>query len=374
MTEVATVEPVNEALLPAIPPRLQAAGITMRDDKGYRTLGIPPALRETYNIIFPTVELTQQNPDFWPTIREIKLSAAGDTYAGASHHKANECSLNKTGLYKLAEAAKIDLTTERIPADHLGPTERCGWRAHARQRHSDGTQTLFTSSSTFDNEAERLQIEAQGSKDTVEKRWATKIQKASELCETIAIERAIRGMLKLPHKHTKADIEKPFLVVCYSFIPMSAEGKAAAAAGMSRLFGGDGPAGALPASTASDLPAIAAPQAAEQPAAAPATEEEPLIETQEDEDAGEGEYEHPAEPSEELVALAEAAKEVRPPYGSYQEKTLGWILEQRPGSDKWLRAEARKTWTGADADYGRHLLALMQVHAPELLLEPEATS
>lgn len=369
MTETA-IE-VRQDLVPAIPPRLQEAGITIRDDQGYRTLGIPPALRETHNIIFPTVELTQQNPDFWPTIREIRLTVATDAYAGASHHKGNECSLNKGGLYKLAEAAKIDLTTERIRADELGPTERCGWRATAKQRHSDGTQTVFQSSATFDNEAERLQIESQGNKDTVEKRWVTKIQKASELTETIAIERAIRGMLKLPHKHTKEDLAKPWLVVCYAFIPTTPETRAQAALALRSLYGDHGAVGAgglaaAPSPAAGELSAGAAEE--------PQTDDndEPVIDLGDDDEVGEVVHEEEADvPDPELIALAEAAKEVHPPFGSYQTKTLGWILEKRPASDAWLRKAARTVWQGNDAEFGRHLLALLTVHAPELLLEEE---
>lgn len=358
---------VRQDLLPAISPRLQEQGITIREINGYRTLGIPPALRETHNIIFPTVELTQQHPDFWPTIREVRLTAAMDAYDKASHHKQGELSPNKLALYKLAEAAKVDIKTVRIPSTHLGPTERCGWTAIATHRHSDGTLVTLESSATFDNEAERLQIQAQGTQATIENRWRTKIQKASELTETIAIERAIRGILKLPHKMTKTDFEKPWLVVCYSFIPTSDEGRAAAAIGMARFYGGgeDGPVvgagdASLPAGPSSS-PALEAPVVEATPP--PADDEEPAIAADDSGEVLEGVIEN----DPELDALVARAQTAKPPIGTYQEKTLTQILELRPGSDKWLTWAAAKDWSGADEDFGRLLEAFLTKHAPELL-------
>lgn len=361
---------VRQDLLPAISPKLQQAGITIREDDGYRTLGIPPTLRETFNIIFPTVELTQQHPDFWPTVREIRLSPTVDAYDGASHHKANECSPNKLGLYKLAEAAKINVTTHRIPASHLGATERCGWTAVAKQRHSDGTETILESSSTFDNEAERLQIESGPNKASVESRWRTKILKASELTETIAIERAIRGMLKLPHKMTKADFAKPWLVVCYAFIPTSEEGRAAAAIGMSRLYGGDDTAAAPTAIGPAAHETRALPEGAR---ALEAADDEPPIPPAPPADMDEsGEVlEGVIENDPELDALAERGLKTKPPIGSYQEFELEAILAMRPRADAWLRHALAKDWSGADEEFGRLITAVVTKHAPDLLVQQE---
>lgn len=413
MTEIA----VRDAAVPAIPPRLQEAGFTVREIEGFRTIGIAPAAREKYNVIFPTVELSQQNPDFHPMIREIKLSA-DDVYTGASHHKNGECSLGKAGLLRLAEAAKIDIETLPIARDYLGPTERCGWRATARQRHSDGTQTTFTGSATFDNEAERDTIAAEVATAVVwekgvrtnqqkfpagpafdaelDKRWRVKTRKASELTETFAIERAIRGILKLPQKMKTADATgKPWAVVCFAYIPTTPEARHAAAQALTALYGtpmqvaplasgaaAEGTRQLAPASVPDDEERQDAEEAAAASETAAATApDEPQLE--EDDEAREDEIEDAVVVDEgareqtetdaaQLQELAARAASVKPPTGSYQTKTLQQILDRHGESGrKWLRWAFEKDWAGDDAEFGRMLHAFCRVNLPELAAETE---
>ena len=360
-------------ILPAIPPRFAEAGVELVTRDGYRTLRFPPELRDHYNVINPVVELSQASPDWMPMIREIRLNVEMDAYGGASHHKSDECSLNKIGLYKLAEAAKIEIETRRIPARDLGPTERVGWTALAAQRHSDGTLTKFESSSSFDNEAERMKIEAQVAKGPlstaekarkVESQWLTKIQKASELCETLAIERAIRGVLKVPHKFKKADLQKSFAVICYGFDPNSPEARAAAQQGMAALYGvsaGDSPRQLLPPpDTSADVvvdvvveeagvvveegggDGVAAP---EPPPAEPEPEAEP--EPVKDENAA-------------LFAKARAAKI---PNGSYQGRPLSKVTDLR-----WLRWARKQEWPSERfGEFGALLEAYCRADVPAAL-------
>lgn len=395
-TEVA----VRGEILPQIPPRLREAGVAIIERDGYRTLSFPPELRSKYNVINPVVELSQVNPDFQPMIREIKLNQDGDSYSGASHHKSDEASLNKQGLFKLAEAAKIELRTRRIAAHDLGSTERLGWTAVASQRHSDGTVTNFESSSTFDNEAERLKIEAQVAKSSkstadkaksVESQWLTKIQKASELTETLAIERAIRGILKLPHTLKKNDFTKPWAVVCYGFIPTTPEARVEAARAISRLYGVEpGPQSALPPPSRDGHQALASGSHSEEDdpgagdgnptpldvGAGSSENEYEVVEGEVIDENGDEPYVE-AEPVEEAVttsvdeALLERARAVKPPVGSLQEKTLVQVLAMpREAGVKWLRWALGKPWPRDEfGDFEALLRAFVAADAPHLLEE-----
>jgi hypothetical protein len=373
--------------LALIPPRLMAQGVTLNDRDGYRTLGIPPAVRDAYNVIFPTVELSQSNPDFAPMLREISLSLDTDAYVGASFHKGDECSLGKNALLKLAEAAKVDIDTERIATSLLGPTERCGWKAIATQRHSDGTLTRTTSSAVFDNEAELAQITAQARNAAdVPKRWTQKTLKASELTETIAIERALRAILKLPHKMKKAEFAKPWLVLCYGFVPQTPEARAEAARAMARLYGG-------PVDDSS--PALA--PAGASPLALPAAAEEPVFDDEppvlDDADAEEGEVVEaaavptdgaavpatepepdPAVQRAELERAAEAASAVKPPISGVQDFTLAQIAA-KPNADKWFAWALAKDFAALDPphpEFNGQVRAFCAVHFPQLLDETVA--
>lgn len=388
-TEVA----VRGEIVPAIPPRLREHGVAIIERDGYRTLSFPPELRDHYNVINPVVELSQVNPDFQPMIREIRLGLEADAYTGASHHKGDEASLNKQGLFKLAEAAKIEIRTRRIAAHDLGPTERLGWTAIASQRHSDGTVTQFESSSTFDNEAERLKIVAsvdKSARSTVEKakavesQWLTKIQKASELTETLAIERAIRAILKLPHKLKKNDFRKAWAVVCYGFIPTTPEARGEAARAIARLYGVDG----------GERPALPPPAATYPDAGLPSGNGAPGVEESGRSDVddtgapepdeilegeivnGNGDHE-PMDVEAQVVEASEPVDEVKlqrarsakPPVGSLQEKTLAQVLVMpREAGVKWLRWALAKPWPKDEfGDFGELLWLFCRTDAPELL-------
>ena len=395
----------------AIPPRLVEAGVTMKEsESGYRTLGFPPAVREAYNIILPTVELSQVNPDFHPIVREIAITAE-DIYTGASHHKDGECSLNYIGLRKLMDAAKIELSSQPFESKFLGPTERCGYKATAIQRHSDGTITRFEASATFDNEAERGGIEAEvrsarayvnnQRSDTpkfdteekvrleLDKRWRVKTRKASELTESLATERAIRGVLKLAHKMPKKEaIGKTWLVVCYALVPTTPEARHQAARAIAGMFGSVPDTPALPAGDAQALPPappgyqvdhetgeLTTSHAAEDDLAGAAPpsgtgeaseSDEPRIE-EEGQQTIDGVVTH-----EDAVMTLEQALLVKPPTGSYQNFTLAEVIAKGDASKKWLIWALESDWSVKAPEFSEAIWVACDAKLPELSAEIRA--
>lgn len=362
-----------EGRAPAIPPALEAAGVAMVvNEQGYRTLGFPPEARTRFNVLTSVTEVSQANPNFVPVARITQLRVQEHCYDQAAHLRDGQCSLNKLGLISLAKLAGVTVTTELIPRAQLSDTQRVGWRATASQRHSDGTVSSYSGSYIFDDEVEREEIEAavnsnaakynwsaDKKQQTLEQRWRVKRKHASALAETLAIERAIRLVLELKHVWTKQELEKPFVVVTYAFMPSDQETRQAAASALASLYGADtASAPALPAGPPSyggedeplPLPA-AAPldsdegAAATSPAAAPSEpsvsmDDEP-VEVVSAEDTvvvnGNGD----ADPAE-----VQAAGLVKPPGGSYQKVPLAEIVAKGAEAEKWLEYALRKDWQG----------------------------
>lgn len=254
---------------------------------GYRAIGFDDNAHAHFNVLTPTIEVSQENAYIRPILRLVQLDTSKHCYTGTSFLKENDqFALNKLGLYALAEAMGIDVGGESaapIPPALLGPQE-IGWNALVTIRRSDGTERRFEDSHVFNYDDAKEEIEAQvratGAKynhtnekmrQSFESRWQAKKKHARQLSRTMAIERALRSALGVKHVYTAEELRKPFAVVAYALNMDNDDVKNAA---IERAFGPSSPQTAARALEApvplEEQRALVPPAATREPTSAPA--------------------------------------------------------------------------------------------------------
>ena len=217
-TALATVNSKARAIMAclSVESRAQVDGMVER-----AAAGIPPEpatdidtltlqielLRERVNLLSPAPPskikyLHRYTWSVWP----INPDPAGpDVYFSRTYHKPGEVSLTKTALYALARAASLQVTDSLRVDDGKRPFVR-KFVAHVRLYTQDGPVTFPGS--------RELNLEDGSDQIKHLKPAQVSVQRAriNELCETFAIERAIRGALSLQGSYTQKALAKPFFI------------------------------------------------------------------------------------------------------------------------------------------------------------------
>lgn len=195
------------------------------------------ALPEHWAIV-PT--LVQLNPD--PTV--------GDVYQDKVFTYGNDVALSKIALAKIAQAAGMSIVTERV--DDRSILNLWEVRATVKFVGLDGTVQAQSASEELD-----LRDGSARSRGFTEKQLLQARSKGLRGCESRAINAAIR-LFGIKQKYTKAELEKPFVIVRIVHQPDMSDPEtrrqvtARALAGTSALYG---------ATTSAALPASVEPQA-----------------------------------------------------------------------------------------------------------------
>lgn len=216
-----------------VPKQLAELGVRIgRDgDSGMAVVMIPPDVRRSLNVINPVSSFAQADPNWSPSISLVQLDKEAHSY-----NVSGKLGLNKQALETLGLAGGIvETKVRRLKADELGEGERWGYEATVKIRKSDGTLIPTTRSRTFNEEAEKAEIEDSvraaksdsGPRFNTEekvaaecrKRWINELKMGPAKTESKAINRAIRAALQVPTSLKPADFGKPFLVIGYSFTP-----------------------------------------------------------------------------------------------------------------------------------------------------------
>lgn len=219
--EVATRRPAN------LPPALAEIGVQIAtDDSGFRAVVFPPEVRQRCNLLFPVSEIAQADPNFTPSVRIAQLDVQAHAYE--STQQRGKFAINKQGLEILGNCAGVLYQkTGRIPKAEIEDTELGYWGEIAIRR-SDGTVEPIRREKVVDREVEEYKIRstvARMDKSDAEKRkifdnrWLAEREHMRAKCESKALLRAMRAALQIPHLYTRAELQKPFVVVGYSFTP-----------------------------------------------------------------------------------------------------------------------------------------------------------
>lgn len=390
-----------------IPQELAKLGVVIGVDResGMQVLTIPKALRENANVLTPVQAFQQADPNWRPSLRVVEADPSKD---GAHFYpqQGGKLAPRKQLLELLADAAGVVdirpllLGRERVEVGGV-TAETFTHVATAKVRKSDGTLRVLEASRTYEPYAEYEEIKTavatgQYAKKPgtaeydaeVRKRWLNEIKFAKAKNESKAILRAIRAVLQIPHTFTATDAAKPFVVVGWNLAPQDT---AAVHDAIAALYGASpetigtraqiaatadiedvapeeidaseassqqAPEAATPPA-ASGVPGDQGSSAAEQPvrepAAAPADSaapgetgtspgpaaDEPVIEGVEIVEV-EAVEEHELTDADQAALPAALAFKI--PGGSYQGRTLGWVLELGDKTDEWLAYALRQQW------------------------------
>jgi hypothetical protein len=208
-----------------IPPELASQGVALvQEASGFRAISIPAGLRQTHNVLMPVESFAQADPFYSPSVNRVFLNPEEHGY----ERERGTYDLNKNGLLALADAAGLGFPrTERMSRDRLAESE-IGWQATVTLRRQDGTIVEYTASRIVDLAVEREKVKMQCidrqsgalNQDRFFKRWGQEREVADQKCETKAILRAVRQALKVKGgPYTRAQFEKPWVVVSYIFTP-----------------------------------------------------------------------------------------------------------------------------------------------------------
>lgn len=218
-------------------PALQEAGVQIETstDGRYRAITFPPDLRDKFNLLLPTEEIVQADPNYTPTIRAVRLDP--DPVNGSHFYKqqGNRLAPTKQALETLADTAGIRVAKTRLMTrSELDsyPPGSIGYEATLILRRSDGTSKEITAHKVWDPEVERYRIEGEVADAAKKNNWVEAQAKAElrkrllfekthggSKTESKALLRAIRSALQIPQGFTPQDAAKPFIVVGYSFTP-----------------------------------------------------------------------------------------------------------------------------------------------------------
>lgn len=211
----------------ALPPALAEIGVQIAtDDSGYRAVIFPPEVRQRCNLLLPISEVASADANFSPSVRIVQLDVAAHTYE--SNQQRGKYALNKQGLEILGNCAGVLYQkTGRIPKHELEDDE-LGYWGEVAIRRSDGTMAVFRKERVVNREVEEYKIRSAVAKMNktdqekhriFESRWLAEREHMRAKCESKAILRALRDALNVPHLFTPQELQKPFVVVGYSFTP-----------------------------------------------------------------------------------------------------------------------------------------------------------
>lgn len=227
---------MTKDLVPAIPAALEKAGVTIAEQDGYRAVMFPPELRENFNVLLPTQEISQAVELIRPSIRAVELNPDfenGSHFYNQGTKSRPRLAPTKTALETLAFTAGLTLARTRpLRADELSPYlgesgVAFGFEATVAIRRPDGTPLEISRSKIWQGDVEHRKIMNAGLPDWCdteekrrverEKRWLTEKEFAPAKTESKAVLRAIRAALQIPHTFTPEQAAKPFIVVGYDF-------------------------------------------------------------------------------------------------------------------------------------------------------------
>jgi hypothetical protein len=172
--------------------------------------------QQHYNILTPFTNVSGIAPSFGIIATIVKINpekAAGEVYDGLPFLKAGEVALAKIGLRKLAECGGISTHTERTDPR----TIQFYWefRAIATYRGLDGSITTREATFEWDLRDGSDRLKGWTPNQITEGR-----KNGLRNCEARAINAAIRECgCGIKQKYTRAELDRPFLVVRVAFQP-----------------------------------------------------------------------------------------------------------------------------------------------------------
>jgi hypothetical protein len=395
-----------------IPKELAALGVTVAVDpqSEMQILIIPKELRERANVLTPVQAFQQADPNWRPSLRVVELDPAKD---GPHFYPQTGGRLapRKQALELLADAAGVvSVRTslsgrERVVVGDV-TAETFTHLAVLQIRKSDGTLRVLEASRTYEPYAEYEEITTavasgqyakQPGTDAytaeVRKRWLNEIKFAKAKNESKAILRAIRAALQIPHTFSGDRAGKPFVVVGWNLSPQDTPEVRQAIAS---LYAGDS-ADPIPVHEDWLEQRLSLEAAADVDETSPAADgaREPVGEPAAGERGpGDGaasapappptEPETPAEPeipglepepeehtqedglTQEERAQVTAFGKTKPPFGTFQTKTMAQIFQVGEPANEWIDYALRRETTPRDAEFHRLLVLACRVHRPEL--------
>jgi hypothetical protein len=231
----ASPQPANTAIAKSAPPPAQP--IVRRSDIPTHLISQPRELAEQleqmqrdYNVLSPAIAVSQMAPGYGANLAVVKIdptvtfnkekdpsSGTGpDTYYSKFMFQGDEQkrALNKQGLLKISQAAGIQWDPHHCRRLDDG-RERFYWRwqYYGGIRTHDGQWQPLTATRELDLRDGAGEAGQMTANQLVQAR-----ARGNEICETKAMERAIRG-LGIRQVYTVDELKKPFLIVRFSFTP-----------------------------------------------------------------------------------------------------------------------------------------------------------
>ncbi len=207
-----------------------------------------PEILKNYNVLAPIGVAVQANPNFTPSISKIKFDRSrGSLYSldkkwnpRTRTEEWQTASFGKLELLQIAKAMGLRVCAPQIQTG-LGANHRdILITAHLQERDVDGTWIDHFGSQMWvhDDEYERTIAECpetkwdgkgderrqvdmtQAEKDAwIAKNWLQRKKFSLRMTETKALLAAVRGAADVPTKFPVEDLDKPFIVVRYTFTP-----------------------------------------------------------------------------------------------------------------------------------------------------------
>lgn len=334
----------------AIPPALEQIGVQIAtDDSGYRAVIFPPEVRQRCNLLLPVSEISHADRNFQPSVRLVQLDIATHTYE--STQQRGKRAINKQGLEILGNCAGVLYQkTGRIPKHELEDTE-IGYWGEIAIRRSDGTVEPIRREKVVDRVIEEYKIRSAVSRmdkpdhekhRIFEQRWIAEREHMRAKCESKALLRAMRAALQIPHMFTAQELQKPFVVVGYSFTPdyddpetkrlLVAHGLAATTAVYGELAPPNPP---DPSDRDADRTLVASEEQVAQDLGLQAESQDPSA--VDPAEPAVGDVEPPPPPAPE----PEPEPQVLVTFGRHQGKTVEEIYRTEPSYVEWLANAAR---------------------------------
>lgn len=179
-------------------------------------------LGRDYNIITPVMSIAELPPYVKINFASVKIDTTivnqttgkgTDTYYSKKIHRANERSLSKNGLLKFAQA--IGITWDQIapiPPFHIQYV--WGWFYNGHYTATDGKDAPAFGSKRLD-----LSEGSSDAKGMSPDQLKQQRHFGNEICESLAMERAIRMALNLPLLLTEEYLSREFLVPRAQIVP-----------------------------------------------------------------------------------------------------------------------------------------------------------
>jgi len=203
-----------------------------------------PEILDNYNVLAPTRVMVQANPNFTPSIAIVKFDVKrGSTYPLEKRWDGR----TKQEIWKVVALGKLELLqiAKAMGLRVLQPDIKMQGRdiiitAAVQERDVDGTWVTHYGSQMWihDDEYERTVAECpekrwegsgqergqveltQEDKDAwIAKNWLQRKKFSLRMTETKALEAAIRFAGEIPTKFAAEDLDKPFIIVRYTFTP-----------------------------------------------------------------------------------------------------------------------------------------------------------